>query len=94
VGQTLDFNKRKYYLENDLMSYIALSKIIDSQKNKKGHYFVVGKEPSKEDKINHLLWKNIYKGGLLEFVDIEETDKIIEYMENHDVQPYFSDKSE
>jgi hypothetical protein len=88
AGQTFDFNKRHYYLENDVARFVSLTKAIELEKSK-GKYFVLGKEPEKEDYKNHSLWKQIRDTVFLEFVDIKDVDVIEHYLDANDVKPFF-----
>ena len=91
VGQTIDFVKNHYHLENDVARYVSLTKAIDLEKNKKGKYFVVGNEPKKTDLKNHLLWSQIRDSNFLEFVEIDDVGVVESYIENNDVKPYFTE---
>jgi len=89
AGQTMDFSKRLYNLENDLNKYITFTKAADFKDNKKGHYFVIGQEPPKEQVKNHKTWKYVKNNKLVDYVDFSETDKIKEYIDDKGVTPYF-----
>jgi hypothetical protein len=57
--------------------------------NIKGQYYIIGKEPDKRNyKEQHDNWLHIRDSGLIEFVDVNETQKISEYIERHDVKPF------
>ena len=87
-GQTIDFGKRHYNLENDLTKYISFTKAVDY--SKKGKYFVIGQEPNKkESPQNHKTWKYVKQSHLVEYVDVSETDLIKEYIKSKGVNPYF-----
>lgn len=84
-GQTIDFEKRYVDLERDLTKYISFTKAVDYQFGK-GHYFLVGDEPSKEgDSKNHAIWKHIYQSRIVDYVNLNETDKIVEYTDRKSV---------
>jgi len=89
AGQTMDFSKRLYNLENDLNKYITFTKAADFKDGKKGHYFVVGQEPPKEQIKNHITWEYVKSNKLVDYVDFSETDKIKEYIDDKGVTPYF-----
>lgn len=89
AGQTMDFSKRLYNLENDLNKYITFTKAADYKDKKKGHYFIIGQEPPKEQIKNHNTWTFVKNNNLVEYVDYSETDKIKEYIEDKGVTPYF-----
>lgn len=92
AGQTIDFEKKHYYLENDVTRFVSLIKAIELKDNKKGKYYVLGREPqTRIDKNqNHLLWEQIRDSDFLEFIDVDEVGIVQEYIENNNVSPYFS----
>ena len=89
AGQTFDFEKRHYNLENDITRFISLAKALELEGKKDGKYFILGKEPqvSHNDK-NHMIWKQIYETKFLDFVDIDEVDEIENYVLQHNVKPF------
>lgn len=89
IGQTIDFDKKHYYLENAVTRFVSLTKAIELA-GKKGQYFVLGQEPEITDAKNHALWKQLKDSTFLEFVPIDEIERIEKYMEENDVKPYFS----
>lgn len=89
AGQAIDFGKKHYNLENDIARFVSLTKAIELKDKLKGQYFVLGREPENKDPKNHVLWTQIRDSNFLEFVDIEDTDRVGEYLESHGVRPYF-----
>lgn len=89
AGQAIDFSKKHYFLENDVTRFVALTKVIELAENKRGQFYVLGREPENSDVKNHQLWEQIRDSDILEFVDADETGIVEEYMESHDVRPYF-----
>lgn len=90
AGQTIDFAKRLYNLENDLTRYISFTKAVDYSCANKGKYFLVGQEPCKiENPVNHRTWKHVRESHLVEYVDLSETEKIKDYIISKGVTPYF-----
>lgn len=89
AGQTFDFEKRHYNLENDITRFISLAKALELEGKRDGKYFILGKEPqvSHNDK-NFLIWKQINETKFLDFVDIDEVDKIENYLVKHNVTPF------
>ena len=89
AGQTFDFEKRHYNLENDITRFISLAKALELEGKKDGKYYILGKEPqvSHNDK-NHMIWKQIYETKFLDFVDIDEVDEIENYVLQHNVKPF------
>lgn len=89
AGQTIDFDKKHHFLENDIARFVSLTKAIELEGKEKGKYFVLGHEPEKKDDKNHLLWEQIRNTEFLEFVDVDEVGRIEEYIEKNEVKPYF-----
>jgi hypothetical protein len=86
TGQSLDFNKSSAFLQNDISSYMYLvlsTEMIDNE----AKCFVLGEEPSKTEEQNHKLWKNVYESNLIDFVPLDESEQIIDYMKINGVAP-------
>lgn len=91
AGQTVDFDKKHYYLENDITRFVSLTKAIELDGNKRGQYYIIGREPKKKDDKNHLLWEQIRDSNFLDFVDIDDYGIVEEYIESHDVKPFYEE---
>ncbi|MDW8850988.1 hypothetical protein SD960_12860 [Flavobacterium sp. MMLR14_040] len=89
AGQTIDFEKKHYNLENDITRFVSLTKAIELAGNSKGKYYILGREPQKNIDKNHQLWEHIRDSDFLEFVDIDEVGVVQEYIEEHNVKPFF-----
>lgn len=90
AGQTIDFEKKHYNLENDVARFVSLTKAIELEGNLRGKYYVLGREPQNNtDKKNHLLWEHIRDSDFLDFVDIDEVGIVEEYIAKNDVRPFF-----
>jgi hypothetical protein len=90
AGQTIDFAKRLYNLENDLTRFISFTKAVDYSSKVKGKYYLVGEEPNKiENPVNHNTWKHVRESHLVEYVDVNETEIIKNYIFDKGVTPYF-----
>ncbi len=94
AGQTFDFEKKHYFLENDVTRFISLTKALELEGKKDGKYFILGREPLKGYDKNHLMWKQIRDSDFLEFVDIDEVGIIEEYIDKNHVIPFFNELSE
>ncbi|MGG5506480.1 MULTISPECIES: hypothetical protein [unclassified Myroides] len=88
LGQTLDFTKSIQHVQHDITSYLSLTISVEEKEQKKGKYFVLGQEPTKGDKT-HDFWKNLRTSPIVDYIELEEFEKITQYMEEHNVQPYF-----
>lgn len=95
AGQAFDFEKKHYFLENDVTRFISLTKALELSGQPDGKYFVLGREPkvSHNDK-NHLMWSQIRDARFLEFVDIDEIGIVEDYIEKNHVIPFFSEVTE
>ncbi len=90
AGQTFDFEKKHYFLENDVTRFISLTKALELSGQPDGKYFVLGREPqvNHNDK-NHLMWSQIRDAKFLEFVDIDEIGIVEDYIDKNHVTPFF-----
>jgi len=89
AGQGVDFEKSTDQITNNVSRLISLIKAFEMEDVKKGQYYIIGKEPDKRNyKEQHDNWLHIRSSNLIEFVDIDETEKISEYIEKHNVKPF------
>ena len=85
-GQSIDFSKSFNSLQSDITSYFYL--VDHTEKvDEEAKCYVLGDEPSKEDKQQHDLWKIIRNSKLVEVVALDESEKIIDYMKERGVAP-------
>jgi len=89
AGQTIDFDKKHYFLENDLSRYVAFTKAADYMENERGKYFIIGQEPPKDHFQHHNTWKHVKESNLVDYVDLSETERIMEYISTHMVKPLY-----
>jgi|SRR6056297_1538057 len=87
IGKAIDFQKRNYTIEAELGHLAALIKAFDDKK-KHAKYYVMADEPDKKLDKQHILWKDIAKTNYIDMVPTNEIDKIAEYIEEKDVQPF------
>jgi hypothetical protein len=95
AGQAFDFEKKHYFLENDVTRFVSLTKALELSGQPNGKYFVMGREPkvSKTDK-NHMMWAQIRDAKFLEFVDIDDVGIVEDYIDKNHVSPFFKELSE
>jgi hypothetical protein len=86
VGQSMDFAMSPSQLQSKITSFLYLTEHT-IRVDKKSKSFVLGDEPSKKDKENHQLWQNIRKAKIVEFVPMNESERIIAYMKEKGVAP-------
>lgn len=90
IGQKIQFSKRYDFVSKDIGEIIALNTAFERLNTQNGKYYIIGEEPSKVAfPKSHDIWKNIRKYEGLDYVDYRETDAISEYLENHNVHPFF-----
>ncbi|TAD96747.1 MAG: hypothetical protein EAZ97_13535 [Bacteroidetes bacterium] len=90
AGQIIDFDKRQYFLENDLTKFISFTKVVDDSEKCKGKFFLIGQEPNKtEDKKNHTIWQRIRNSRWVDYVDLSEIGKVESYIVEKNVVPFF-----
>lgn len=89
AGQGVDFEKSPDQITNNVSRLISLIKAFELEHVDNGRYYIIGREPDKKNyKEQHDNWEHIRSSGLIEFVDIDETEKISEYIETHNVKPF------
>jgi hypothetical protein len=88
AGQGVDFENTTTSISSNISKLISLIKAFEME-DKKGQYYIVGKEPDKNLFVEqHRNWQHIRESGLIEFVDVNEMDKIATYVETHNVKPF------
>jgi hypothetical protein len=86
--QNIDFERPIYHIENDLAQIIFLQKALD-EKKKANHPMVITNEPNKSEfKKQHEVWNQLRQRNDLQNVDVSESEKTLEYAEEHGVEPY------
>ncbi|MBU1820765.1 MAG: hypothetical protein KKG00_04530 [Bacteroidetes bacterium] len=94
IGQIVDFEKKKpSSLADDINRVLALVRAFE-EKDAKGKYFIIGSEPNRNLSEQHSIWENVRDLPTLDFVSDSETDRIDEYIEEHNVQPLIPVSSE
>lgn len=83
TGQSINFSKKASLLQRDIYSYMYLVEVMD----KKAKSYVLGEEPSKKEELNHALWKNLHESKHIEFIPLDEYERIIAYMKKKGVEP-------
>ncbi len=91
AGQTFDFEKKYYFLENDVTRFISLTKALELEGKKSGKYYILGREPLKKYDKNHLMWEHIRESNFLEFVDVNDVEIIKDYIDKNHVIPFFKE---
>ncbi len=88
IGQVIDFEKKQpYSLEADINRIVALARAFEANGEVNGKYFLIGKEPSLNFPFQREIWQNVRQQRTFEFVPENETERIDEYIAEHNVQP-------
>jgi len=91
AGQGVDFESSLTSISNNIAKLLSLINAFDMA-NKKGQYYIVGKEPDRNAfPHQHSNWQDIRHSGLIDFVDLDEMEKISSYVEKHNVRPFVED---
>jgi hypothetical protein len=64
--------------------YVALSTVMEEDAAK---CYIIGDEPNQLLTEQHTVWNNVRNHPKVEYVPSNETDRIVEYLEKHDVKP-------
>jgi hypothetical protein len=89
TGQSIDFSKDKNWLLHDINAYMYLT-LSTEMSDKNAKCFLIGEEPNKKLGLNHEIWNNARNAKNIEFVSIDESEKVIEYLIKKGVTPILS----
>lgn len=93
IGQVIDFEKKQSYsLEADVNRIVALARAFEANGSKNGKYFIIGKEPGLNFPFQRDIWQNLRQQRTFEFVPDTETERIDQYVEEHNVHPLLPDE--
>ncbi len=86
AGDVIDFTAGITSISNHISHFVTLIKALE---NKPGKYYVIGEEPDKKQLPEHYsTWKHLIDSKLVDFVPVDETEKVSNYMDLHDVKPF------
>lgn len=91
IGKITDFNQPNYHLDASLSNLFVLMKTLEAN-GQPGNYFIIGNEPDKQHANQYKTWQEVRNSKFLQFVTHDETQHVTEYMETHDVKPYFENE--
>ena len=86
ASQLIDFKKQKHSLIGEISSYLYLVEKTN-RSDSKSKSFIIGDEPSKNDKEHHQIYKDLYQANLVEIISLNESERIIDYMKEQGVGP-------
>lgn len=87
--EVLDFTKRHDVLEHRVANLFHFKKVLEEVGYTSNNFFGIGDEPSKALEVNHRIWKNVRESGLLELVPESESEKVVAFVNKHEVRPWF-----
>lgn len=87
-GSFIDFNKTVPQLKNELAKQFELIRPIKKE-DRNSKCFVLSDEPSKNMKEQYKIWQKVYASDLIEYVDLNDYEKVIEHIEDQGVKPLF-----
>lgn len=90
-AKAVDFEKRYYNIKEELSEILFLSHAFTFQ-NKESKAYVLSMEPPQKDSDKHRAWKELRSFSQFEYVDVSEAEKIIQYAEEHAVQPFVAEE--
>jgi hypothetical protein len=94
AGQTINFDKGTGHLSNELGKFISLIKAFELNGQENGKYYLIGVEPEKkEHPAQHDIWNQLVTSGIIDFVPVDETEKISKYLNEHNVAPFVEEVS-
>jgi len=92
-AKSVDFEKHYYHIKEELSEIFFLYHAFKLQ-NKNSEAYVLSMEPSKKDSDKHRAWKELRSYTQWKNVDVSEAEQIIEYAEEHNVQPLIPETEE
>lgn len=93
VCEVVNFEKRVDSVTQKIGDMFNLQDAFGRNNMKGAKFFAVGNEPSKADKTAHQIWTNLRSTDWIDFVPEHEMDKVIDYAEAHDVQPWVAKRT-
>jgi len=88
VGKVTNFDTSNSYLDGTLAKFILLVNTLEAN-NQSGCNFIIADEPDKMNIHRHKTWNEIRNLRNIDLVPFQETQRVTDYMEIHDVRPYF-----
>lgn len=89
AGNMLNLQNGIQSIENTISRFISLAQALDYNTDTKGKYYLIGEEPNKLFKENHLLWKELRALKTMKYIELDEVSQVENYFEQHEVRPYF-----
>ncbi len=89
IGKEIDFGKKIYNLSKELTEIYAVQKAFEAHQHQSVTFFIIGDEPLKSSMEQHKIWENMLNFDKnINIIPTKETNKIVEYLEQNDVQPF------
>ncbi len=87
--QTLDMEQHYNYICNDINAFFQLKSAYEKGGRMLQDYLVFSEPPKKMSK-QHDIWEHLRNSKTFAFIDLSESEQIIEYAIKHDVKPMSS----
>lgn len=93
LTQFVDFQFGAEAIKHRINDYVSIIKPFEINRGKVGKFFIVGQEPDKGFKKQHIIWENLLDSPLVsksivQIVPPNELEEIHDYLEQHDVRPF------
>lgn len=89
AGNILNLHAGVHSVENAISRFVSLIKVLDENEKRKGVYYIIGEEPDKKLEENHSIWCQLRKTKIVNYVELDEIDRVKEYFISHNVKPFF-----
>ena len=91
AGGAINFESGIGSLSNNISHFVTLISALHKGK-KDGQYYLIGEEPKKKEfPEQHATWKQVHQSNLIDFVPLNEIEKVSTYMNKHKVKPFLKE---
>ena len=87
-AKSINLDTDIHRLESQLAQILLLKDAL-TQAKETPKAFLITAEPSKNKPKNHAIWQQLLHSSSLEYIDVNDASKIIEYAKTHGVEPLF-----
>jgi hypothetical protein len=90
-AKSFEFDQSEQTLKSKMSNYYALILILSLQHHKnieENNFYLLSREPSLVDSLEHKLWENAVKNNLIQVLDPEESFKVAEIIEENQAHKF------
>lgn len=92
--KSVNLNREVHQIKNDL-AQLAFLNIAYAEQKVNAKAFILSAEPFESKAISqHKIWNELRKNSQFEYVDASEAERVLEYAEDHGVQPLFPESTD